>query len=220
MHEADSGRWRSLNAGNGKDASLRNESTNGPSDNTFPVKEAQCEARIVAVQACRDNPRLRTCVDDIRQQLIVAALRAWPKYDPTVAAPMTFVAAVMRTEIRTEVHRRLARRQRELRANTGWSRREALRTRPFAVSDQVATAELRRAALETVPTEDREVARLILEGEGDAAIGEKIGRHRGNVHLIRKKLRALWSKFEAEWRDKWASARRYRDGALTPGEAA
>lgn len=183
----------------------------------FPFDLASKEARILATQAGRNPPRLGLDPEDLRQRLLLEAVKAWPKHQPSLGLPMTYLSGVMRKQVLAEKRRAARLKQRELAAKAGRSECEKLRSRPFAVNEQIATAELKQAALAAVPTEDREVARLILEGEGDAAIGAKVGRHRGNVHLTRRRLRSIWSKFEAEWRDKWASARRYGNDAPSQG---
>lgn len=219
MQEADGGRRRSLSAGNAKDVALRKDSINDPSDNPFPIDIAEREAHIRACQACRDTHRLGIDEDDLRQNLLAEAVKAWPRYDPSIASPRTFLSGVMRKQALAEKRRAAALHRRELQTQAGRSDRDKLRSRPFTLVDQIAAAELKQIALDSVPPEHREVARLVLEGEGDAAIGEKVGLHRGNVHLLRRELRSIWSKFEAEWRDESGSARRYRSNGESPGGA-
>lgn len=223
MQEAESGRRRSLNAGNAKDVALRKDSINDPSENPFPAAIAEREAHIRACQACRDTPRLGIDEDDLRQNLLLEAVKAWPRYDPSIASPRTYLSGVMRKQALAEKRRAFALHKREAQINAHLAATFAERELKASVSEGVATdelvvADLRRAALEAIPEERREAASLMLAGLTDIEIGKRLGLHRGTVHRMHARFQRMWrATFPDLARDISGSARRERRDALSPG---
>lgn len=207
-----------MNAGNGKDASLRNESTNGPSGSTFPVKDAQREARILAAQACRDTPRLEMDVEDLRQRLLQEAVKVWPKHQPSLGLPMTYLSGAMHKQVLAEKRRAAALRRRDAEIRAELERRSPQSHSTCDEQEQVAVIELKRAAISAVPQKHRFAAAMVLDGLGDQAIGERLGAHRGTVNRMRRMFVRIWrERFPDLARDISGSARRYRNGGKSPG---
>lgn len=209
-----------MNAGNGKDASLRNESTNGPSGSTFPVKEAQREARILAAQACRDTPRLSLDPEDLQQRLILEAVKAFPKHQPSLGSPMTYLSGVMRRQVLAEKRRAAALRKRDAEIRAELEQRSPHDRSSYDELEQAAVIDLKRAAISAVPQKRRFAAAMVLDGLGDQAIGERLGAHRGTVNRMRRMFVRIWrERFPDLARDISGSARRYRNGGESPGGA-
>ncbi len=220
MQEADSFRWRCLNAGHAKDVALRTDSTNGPSNNLFPVEDAEREARILATQACRDTPRLGLDPEDLQQRLILEAVKAWPKHQPSLGSPMTYLSGVMRKQVLAEKRRAAALHKREAQINANLSQGLEQRSQPTPASETIAAKELRREAIRALPEEHRFVASLMLDGKSDREIGKQLGAHRGTVNRMRRLFVRIWrERFPDLARDTLGSARRQRSNGKSPGGA-
>lgn len=154
--------------------------------------------------------------DDLTQNLIAEAVKAWPQYDRSIASAGTYLAGVMRKQALAEKRRAAALRKREAKINAHLAAQLAERELTASVSEGVATdelviADLRRAAIEAIPEERREAASLMLADLTDIEIGKRLGLHRGTVHRMRVRFQRVWrARFPDLARDISGSARRNR----------
>lgn len=158
--------------------------------------------------------------DDLQQALLVEAVKAWRKYEPSIASPGTYLSGVMRKQVLAEKRRVAALHKREAQINADLSQGLEQRSQPTPASETIAAKELRREAIRAIPEEHRFVASLMLDGKSDREIGKQLGAHRGTVNRMRRMFVRIWrERFPDLARDTLGSARRQRRNGESPGGA-